>query len=78
MTSAGEKFGSALAKAVKGTVGAMKQGHQAPVMYRTNLRDVPRWKGSSATTAGSICRCSSLIDKKSAGADTARRTVRLI
>ena len=37
MTSAGEKFGSALAKAVKGAAAVMNEGKPAPVMYRTCL-----------------------------------------
>ena len=37
MTSQGEKFGAALAKAVKGTAAAMKS--KDPVMYITNLND---------------------------------------
>ncbi len=43
MTS-GEKIGAALAKALKSAAAEWKKGEQAPVMYRTNLRDVPRAK----------------------------------
>ena len=41
MTSQAEKFGSALAKAVKGAAAVLKEGQKDPVMYRTNLKDVP-------------------------------------
>jgi hypothetical protein len=44
MTS-GEKIGAALAKAVKSAAAEWKKGEQAPVMYRTNLRDVPKVDG---------------------------------
>ena len=45
MTSSAEKFGSALAKAVKGVAAVMNEGKQAPVMYRTNLHEVPEVEG---------------------------------
>jgi hypothetical protein len=57
--TAGEKIGAALAKAVKSAAAEWKKGEQAPVMYRTNLRDVRRLMASSAMTVGSICRCNS-------------------
>ena len=44
MTSHGEKIGAALAKAVKGTSAAMKE-RKDPVMYVTNLKDVPKVEG---------------------------------
>src|SRR6476620_6283536 len=44
MTS-GEKIGAALAKALKSAAAEWKKGEQAPVMYRTNLRDVPKVDG---------------------------------
>jgi hypothetical protein len=44
MTS-GEKIGAALAKAVKSAAAEWKKGEQAPVMYHTNLRDVPKVDG---------------------------------
>jgi hypothetical protein len=43
--TAGEKIGAALAKAVKSAAAEWKKGDQAPVMYRTNLRDVPKVDG---------------------------------
>ena len=45
MTSQGERIGAALARAVKGAAAKLKDGDAAPVMFRTNLRDVPKVEG---------------------------------
>ena len=69
MTSQAEKFGSALAKAVKGAAAVMKEGQKDPVMYRTNLRDVPKVEGLKRDDGWVDMQVQFLIDKKSAGAD---------
>ena len=67
MTSQGERIGAALAKAVKGTTAAMKG--KDPVMYITNLKDVPRVEGLKRDDGWVDMQVQFLIDKKSAGAD---------
>ncbi|HEY2755556.1 MAG TPA: cupin domain-containing protein [Pseudolabrys sp.] len=69
MTSQSEKFGAALAKAVKGTAAAMKEEKKMPQMYRTNLRDVPKVEGLKRDDGWVDMQVQFLIDKKSAGAD---------
>jgi mannose-6-phosphate isomerase-like protein (cupin superfamily) len=69
MTSQGEKFGAALAKAVKGTAAAMKEEKPMPQMYRTNLRDVPKVEGLKRDDGWVDMQVQFLIDKKSVGAD---------
>jgi hypothetical protein len=69
MTSQAEKFGSALAKAVKGAAAIMKEGQKDPVMYRTNLRDVPKVEGLKRDDGWVDMQVQFLIDKKSAGAE---------
>ncbi|HTQ82791.1 MAG TPA: hypothetical protein VMI47_05930, partial [Pseudolabrys sp.] len=68
MTTQGEKIGSALARAVKGAMAAMKDD-DAPVMYRTNLRDVPKVEGLKRDDGWVDMQVQFLIDKKSAGAN---------
>jgi hypothetical protein len=68
MTSGG-KVGAALAKAVKSAAAEWKKGEQAPVMYRTNLRDVPKVDGLKRDDGWVDVQVQFLIDKKSAGAD---------
>jgi len=68
MTSHGEKIGAALAKAVKGTSAAMKE-RKDPVMYVTNLKDVPKVEGLKRDDGWVDMQVQFLIDKKSAGAD---------
>src|SRR5262245_66170653 len=68
MTS-GEKIGAALAKAVKSAAAEWKKGEQAPVMYRTNLRDVPKVDGLKRDDGWVDMQVQFLIDKKSAGAN---------
>ena len=69
MTSHGEKIGSALAKAVRGTATKWKEGDPAPTMYRTNLRDVPKVEGLKRDDGWVDMQVQFLIDKKTAGAD---------
>ena len=45
MTSQGEKIGSALAQAIKGTAARMKDDAPAAKMYRTNIKNVPKVTG---------------------------------
>ena len=68
MTS-GEKIGAALAKAVKSAAAEWKKGEHAPVMYRTNLRDVPKVDGLKRDDGWVDMQVQFLIDKKSAGAN---------
>jgi quercetin dioxygenase-like cupin family protein len=68
MTS-GEKIGAALAKAVKSVAAEWKKADQAPVMYRTNLRDVPKVDGLRRDDGWIDMQVQFLIDKKSAGAN---------
>jgi len=67
MTSQGEKIGAALAKAVKGTAAAIKG--KDPVMYITNLNDVPKVEGLKRDDGWVDMQVQFLIDKKSAGAN---------
>jgi len=67
MTSQGEKIGAALARAVRGTAAAMKG--KDPVMYITNLNDVPKVEGLKRDDGWVDMQVQFLIDKKSAGAD---------
>jgi quercetin dioxygenase-like cupin family protein len=67
MVSKAEMFGRALGKAVKHTVSGLKTPDTAPVMYRTNIRDVPQVDGRDAGWVDAQLRL--LIDKASAGAD---------
>ncbi|HUW80681.1 MAG TPA: hypothetical protein VMV54_07300, partial [Acidocella sp.] len=69
MSSQGEKFGSALAKAIKGTTAKMKEETPGTKMYRTNLRDVPKVEGLKRDDGWVDMQVQFLIDKKSAGAD---------
>jgi mannose-6-phosphate isomerase-like protein (cupin superfamily) len=69
MTSSAEKIGSALGKAFKSTVAKWKEGESAPVMYRTNLRDVPKVEGLKRDDGWVDMQVQFLIDKKTAGAD---------
>jgi mannose-6-phosphate isomerase-like protein (cupin superfamily) len=67
MTSQGERIGAALAKAVKGTTAAMKG--KDPVMYITNIKDVPKVEGLKRDDGWVDMQVQFLIDKKSASAD---------
>ena len=64
-----EKFGEALGKAVKRTAAQMSAPKEAPKMYRTNLRDVPKVEGLARKDGWVDMLVQFLIDKKSAGAD---------
>ena len=68
MTS-GEKIGAALAKAVKSAAAEWKKGEKTPVIYRTNLRDVPKVDGLKRDDGWVDMQVQFLIDKKSAGAN---------
>ena len=63
MTSSFEKFGRALGKGLKGAANVMNEGktsdNQEPVLYRTNLRNVPAVEDLPPPTAGSAPRCNS-------------------
>jgi len=69
MTTQAEKFGAALAKAVKGAASIMNEGKPAPVMYRTSLRDVPKVEGLKRDDGWVDMQVQFLIDKKTADAD---------
>jgi mannose-6-phosphate isomerase-like protein (cupin superfamily) len=69
MTSQGEKIGSALAKAIKGTTAAMKERKEPPVMYVTNLKDVPKVEGLKRDDGWVDMQVQFLIDKKSTSAN---------
>ena len=69
MTNKAEQIGAALAKAFKKTVAGMSEERQAPAMYRTNLRDVPKVEGLQRKDGWVDMQVQFLIDKKSAGAD---------
>ena len=69
MTSSAEKFGRALGKAVKGAAAVMNEDKPAPVMYRTNLRDVPKVEGLKRDDGWVDMQVQFLIDKKTADAD---------
>ena len=64
MTSQGEKFGSALAKAIRGTTAAMKERKAPPEMYSTNLKDVPKVEGLKRDDGWVDMQVQFLIDKK--------------
>ena len=68
MTSKAEKFGAALAKAIKATTG-ITSAKLGGMMYRTNIRDVPRVEGLKRDDGWIDMQVQFLIDKKSAGAD---------
>jgi len=69
MTSKAEIFGRALGKAVKHTVAGLKPPEAAPVMYRTNICDVPRIDDLKRDDGWVDAQVQFLIDKASAGAD---------
>jgi mannose-6-phosphate isomerase-like protein (cupin superfamily) len=66
VTSKAEKFGAALAKAVKASTG-ITSATLGRVLYRTNIRNVPKRDGLPGDTGPIDLRL--LIDKASAGAD---------
>ena len=68
MTSKAEKIGAALAKAVKATTGITK-ATLGNMMYRTNIRDVPKVDGLKREDGWIDMQVQFLIDKKSAGAN---------
>ena len=67
--SQGEKIGSALAKAIKGTTTKMKDDAPATRMYRTNIKNVPKVEGLKREDGWIDMQVQFLIDKKSAGVD---------
>jgi quercetin dioxygenase-like cupin family protein len=67
VTSKAEKIGAALAKAVKATTGITK-ATLGSMMYRTNIRDVPKVEGLKREDGWIDMQVQFLIDKKSAGA----------
>jgi len=69
MVSKAEMFGRALGKAVKHTVAGFKQPDAAPVMYRTNMRDMPQAEGLSRGDGWFDTQVQFLVDKASAGAE---------
>ena len=68
MTSKAEKFGAALATAIKATTG-ITSATLGGMMYRTNIRDVPKVEGLKRDDGWIDMQVQFLIDKKSAGAD---------
>ncbi len=73
MTTPAEKFGAALAKAVKGTASKLASSVNAAAapgaMYRTNINDVPKVEGLKRDDGWIDMQVQFLIDKASAGAD---------
>jgi quercetin dioxygenase-like cupin family protein len=69
MASKAEMFGRALGKAVKHTVAGLKPSEAAPVMYRTNIGDVPKADGLTPGDGWVDAQVQFLIDTASAGAD---------
>jgi quercetin dioxygenase-like cupin family protein len=69
MASKAEIFGRALGKALKHTVAGLKPADAAPVMYRTNIGDVPRVEALARADGWVDTQVQLLIDKTSAGAD---------
>jgi len=69
MTSGVEKFGHALGKAIKMTAAKLTDEKPATIMYRTNLKDVPKVEGLKRDDGWVDMQVQFLIDKKSAGAD---------
>src|SRR3954464_8249853 len=67
--SSGEKIGSALAKAIRGTAAKMQDEKPAVKMYRTNMKNVPKADGLKRDDGWVDMQVQFLIDKKSAGAD---------
>lgn len=66
VTSKAEKFGAALAKAVKASTG-ITSATLGGALFRTNIRNVPTRKGLAGDSGSIDLRL--LIDKSSAGAD---------
>ncbi len=72
MTTSAEKFGAALAKAVKGTaakLAAPATASPGAAMYRTNIKDVPTVEGLKRDNGWIDMQVQFLIDKEKAGAD---------
>jgi quercetin dioxygenase-like cupin family protein len=69
VASKAEMFGRALGKAVKHTVAGLKAPDAAPVLYRTNIRDVPKLDSLARNDGWVDAQVQLLIDKASAGAD---------
>jgi mannose-6-phosphate isomerase-like protein (cupin superfamily) len=66
VTSKAEKFGTALAKAVKASTG-ITSAKLGGVLFRTNIRNVPEREGLPGDSGSIDLRL--LIDKASAGSD---------
>ena len=69
MTSGAEKFGAALARGLKGAASVLNEDKKDPVMYRTNLKDVPKVEGLKREDGWVDMQVQFLIDKKTAGTD---------
>ncbi len=69
MNSSFEKFGRALGKGLKGAADVMNDGKKDPVMYRTNIKDVPKVEGLKRDDGWVDMQVQFLIDKKSADAN---------
>ena len=73
-----EKFGHALGRAVKGAAAILNEDKKDPVMYRTNLKDVPKVEGLKRDDGWVDMQVQFLIDKKTADADHVdRKSTRL-
>lgn len=69
MSTKSEKFGSALAKAIKITAARIKDEAPAPVIYRVNRHGVPQAEGLRHEDGWIDRHVQFLIDKKTANAD---------
>jgi mannose-6-phosphate isomerase-like protein (cupin superfamily) len=68
VTSQAEKFGAALAKAIKGTAASMKERQKPTVIYKTSLYREPKHAGEERES-WIDAQVQYLIDNKTADAD---------
>lgn len=69
MTSSAEKFGRALGKAVRGAATVLNEDKKDPLIFRTNIKDVPKVGGLARDDGWIDTQVQFLIDKTSADAD---------
>jgi quercetin dioxygenase-like cupin family protein len=69
MTSSAEKFGAALARGLKGAAAVLNEDKKDPVMFRTNIKDVPKVEGLKREDGWVDMQVRFLIDKKTADAN---------
>lgn len=53
MMSSAEKFGAALARGIRSAAAVLNEDKKDPVMFRTNLNDVPKVEGLKRDDASS-------------------------